>query len=271
MLIYFKSWARKYDWEPIFVSHGYQNRIGLKFIDVDWIAIFDCRWHNKHAPQCELFRRVAALWYFLRREGKRNVNSKALEMFLRFDRDGKKSIRINLQAKTKMSKYYLLFMNTVANVEHAKNIKLIYLPFLRGIFLIIFSLFLSRSSSSSCFLFIFQHEIFIITFLCGGVCVCILLGLREFLSLLMYSLITTFRALCAHLFIPNGLIVWDINISYASRYLCASVFLSQCSVCITLVLFIYNSTTFMVNDLWKIGKNHLESSGIESPCTSDET
>lgn len=64
-------------------------------------------------------------------------------MFLRFDRNGKKSIRINLQAKTKMSKYYLLFMNTVANVEHAKNIKLIYLPFLRGIFLIIFSLSLS--------------------------------------------------------------------------------------------------------------------------------
>lgn len=175
-------------------------------------------------------------------------------MFLRFDRNGKKSIRINLQAKTKMSKYYLLFMNTVANVEHAKNIKLIYSPFLRGIFLIIFSLSLSRSSSSSFFLFIFQHEIFIIIFLCGGVCVCILLGLREFLSLLMYSLITTFRALCAHLFIPNGLIVWDINISYASRYLCASVCLSQCSVCITLVLFIYNSTTFMVNDLWKIGK-----------------
>lgn len=90
-------------------------------------------------------------------------------MFLRFDRNGKKSIRINLQAKTKISKYYLLFMNTVANVEHAKNIKLIYLPFLRGIFLIIFSLSLSRSSSSLFFLFLFQHEIFIITFLCGGV------------------------------------------------------------------------------------------------------
>lgn len=100
---------------------------------------------------------------------KHKRNSKTLEMFVKTWtqwKKRKKINRMNLQAKTKISKYYLLFMNTLQMLcirewkwseknrhvyTHIYRIKLIYLPFLWGIY--------SSHNNFS----LFQHEIFIIT------------------------------------------------------------------------------------------------------------
>lgn len=131
----------------------------------------------------------------------------------------------------------------LANVEHAKNIKLIYLPFLCGIFLIIF---------------LFQHKIFIITSLrCVILCIvcmdlCMYAGalfftLRLFVFTLGFDLLICFTVIAsvASLFHSNKLIVWYQYFLCIQVLKClASMCCSQCS-CImhhSLLIYVYRAS-----------------------------